>query len=52
VVGVGEVDPRGGDGVELLLRPRDRVGQVDDVEDLGAAEAGDLHGSHAAEAMA
>ena len=32
--------------VELLAVAGDGVGEVDDVEDLGAAEAGDLHGSH------
>jgi len=47
VVGVGKVDSCGADLVELLAVPGDGVGQVDDVEDLGAAEAGDLHGSHA-----
>ena len=29
--------------------PGHRVGQVDDVEDLGTAEAGDLHSSHVRE---
>jgi hypothetical protein len=47
VVGVGAVDAGGGDLVELLGLTGHWVGQVDDVEDLGAAEAGDLHGSHA-----
>ncbi len=50
VVGVGEVDSCRGHLVELLAVPRDGVGQVDDVEDLGAAEAGDLHSAHAGEA--
>jgi hypothetical protein len=40
---IRETDPSGADLVELLAVPRDGVGQVDDVEDLGAAEAGDLH---------
>ena len=35
------------DLVELLAVTGDGVGEVDDVEDLGAAEASDLHGSHA-----
>src|SRR4051812_8091353 len=38
--------------VDLLTLAWNRVGKVDDVEDLGAAEAGDLHGSHTAEAGA
>ncbi len=38
--------------VQLLAVAGDGVGEIDDVEDLGAAEAGDLHGSHSAEAMA
>ena len=50
VVRVGVVDAGGGDVEQLLPVRRDGVGKVDDVEDLGAAEAGDLHGSHAAEA--
>jgi hypothetical protein len=33
--------------VELLSWSEDRVWQIHDVEDLGAAEAGDLHGTHA-----
>ena len=48
LVGVGTVDSCGTHLVEVLAVPRDGVGEVDDVEDLGAAEAGDLHGSHAA----
>lgn len=32
---------------KLLTVPWDRVGQVDAVEDIGAAEAGDLRGSPA-----
>ena len=50
VVRVGEVDPSGGDVIELLALAGSRVGHVDDVEDLGTAEAGDLHGTHAGEA--
>ena len=34
------------DLVELLAVTGDGVGEVDNVEDLGAAEAGDLHSSH------
>jgi hypothetical protein len=34
-MGVGVVDARRGDLVELLAVPEGRVGQVDDVEDLG-----------------
>ncbi|HZH22892.1 MAG TPA: hypothetical protein VEZ18_22145 [Geodermatophilus sp.] len=50
--GVGVVDA-GGAHVEHLLAVRGlRIGQVDDVEDLGAAEAGDLHSTHAGEARA
>jgi hypothetical protein len=52
VVRVGVVHTGGEDLVELLAVPRDRVGEVDDVEDLGAAETGDLHGTHAGEVMA
>jgi hypothetical protein len=50
VVGVGVVDPCRGDVVELLARAGCGLGDVDDLEDLGTAEAGDLHGSHAGEA--
>ena len=50
VVGVGKVEPGGRDVVELLTRPRNGIRQVDDVEDLGAAEAGDLHSSHEGDA--
>src|SRR6185312_3153544 len=46
VVGVGVV-AAGAHLEEVFAVPGDRVGQVDDVENLGAAEAGDLHGSHA-----
>ena len=43
-MGIGEVDSCGAHLVELLAVPGDGVWQVDDVEDLGTAEAGDLHG--------
>ncbi len=43
VVCVREIDSRRADVEELLAVPGDRVGQFDDVHDLGAAEAGDLH---------
>jgi hypothetical protein len=49
LMGVGVVDAGGGDVEELLAVPGDRVGQVDDVQDLGPAEAGDLHSAHARE---
>ncbi len=52
MVGVGVVDAGRAHLVELLAVTGDGGGQVDDVEDLGAAEAGDRHGSHAAEVMA
>src|SRR4051812_18932470 len=47
VGGVGVVDACGGDVVQPLPVTGLRLGDVDDVEDLGTAEAGDLHGSHA-----
>ncbi len=47
LVRVGEVDAGRGDLVQLLAVAGDGVGEVDDVEDLGAAEAGDLHSAHA-----
>src|SRR4051812_3059665 len=47
VVGVGNVDSCGAHLVELFAVPGDGVGEVDDVEDLGAAEAGELHSTHA-----
>jgi hypothetical protein len=50
VVGVGVVHPGRGDLEQLLAVPGGRPGQVDDVEDLGAAEAGDLRGTDAREA--
>ncbi len=46
-VGVGVVDARGAHLAELLAVGGDGIGEVDDVEDLGPAEAGDLHGSDA-----
>jgi hypothetical protein len=52
VVGVGEVPAGGGDVVDLLAEPRCGRGDVDDVQDLGTAEAGDLHGSDAGEGRA
>jgi hypothetical protein len=52
LVGVGEVRAGGRDLVELLAVARYGVGQVDDVEDLGTAEAGDLDGTHGTEARA
>src|SRR3954470_10812753 len=52
VVGVGEVEAGGGDVVELLARTRRRLGDVDNLQDLGTAEAGDLQGTHDAEVMA
>jgi hypothetical protein len=33
--------------VELLVGPWSGVGKLDEVRDLGAAEAGDQHGTHA-----
>ena len=52
LVGVGVVDSSGTHLEEVLAVPRDGVGEVDDVENLWAAEAGDLHGTHAREARA
>jgi hypothetical protein len=46
VMRVGEVDSCRVHLVELLALARYGVGQVYDVEDLGAAEAGDLNCSH------
>jgi hypothetical protein len=51
VVGVGEVDAGGRDVVERLPLALSPPGDVDDVQDLGTAEAG-LHGTHAGEARA
>jgi len=50
VVGVGIVHAGGGDVVELLAWTGLRLRDVDDFQDLGTAEAGDLHSTHAAEA--
>jgi hypothetical protein len=50
VMGIGVVDASRAHVVELLTWAWtwtwNAVGQVDDVEDLWAAEAGDLHSSH------
>ena len=46
MVGVGRVNSSRADLVEELTFARDGVRQFDDIHDLGAAEAGDLHGSH------
>jgi hypothetical protein len=45
VVGVGVVDPRRRDVVELLAGTGPPAPGCDDVEDLRTAEAGDLHGT-------
>ena len=50
VVSISKADAGRAHLVELLAVAGDGVGEVDDVEDLGAAEAGDLHGSHARQA--
>ena len=50
MVGVGEVNSCGTHLVELLTGSRNGIGQVDDVEDFRAAEAGDLYGTHAGDA--
>jgi hypothetical protein len=50
VVGVGVVDPRRGDVVELLPGTGFRLGDGDDLQDLRTAEAGDLHSAHGSEA--
>src|SRR4051794_30396720 len=52
VVGVGEVQAGGGDVVELLARTGRGLGDVDDLQDLGAVEAGDLNATHARKARA
>jgi hypothetical protein len=49
VMGVRVVDAGCRDVVELLARAGLRLGDVDDFEDLGTAEAGDLHGTGAGE---
>ena len=50
VVGVGKVHARRAHLVQLPAVGGDGVGEVDGVEDLGAAGAGDLHGTHARQA--
>ncbi len=50
MVSISEIDACSAHLVQLLSVAGDGVGEVDDVEDLGAAEAGDLHGSHARQA--
>ena len=50
VVFIREIDARRGDVEALLAVTGDGVGEVDDVHDLGAAEAGDSHSTHAVEA--
>src|SRR5688572_33469590 len=52
VMGVGVVDARRRDVVELLARAGRGLRDVDDLQDLGTAETGDLHGTHTAEARA
>jgi hypothetical protein len=52
VVGVGVVHPARGDVEQLLAVPGGGVGQVDDVEDLGPAEAGDLDSAYARQVRA
>jgi hypothetical protein len=47
---VGEVHAGGRDVVQLLTGTCLRLGDVDDVQDLGTAEAGDLHSTQAREA--
>ena len=47
---VGEVHARRAHLLQLLAVGGDGVGEVDDVEDLGSTELGDLHGSHARKA--
>lgn len=51
-MGVGKVDSCGAHLVELLTGTWSGVGKVDDVHDLGAAEAGDLHSTHTGQARA
>ena len=45
LVGVGVVHAGGGDVVDLLARAGCGLGDFDEVQDLGTAEAGDLHGT-------
>ena len=52
VVGVGDVHAGRGHLVELLARCCHRLRDVDDVQDLGTAEAGDLNGTLAGQATA
>jgi hypothetical protein len=52
VVGVGKVNSCGAHLVELPARPWRGVGKVDEVHDLWAAEAGDLHSAHSPEVRA
>jgi hypothetical protein len=52
VVGVGKVHTGGRDVVELLAVTRLGLGEVDDVEDVGATETGDLYGAHGSQARA
>jgi hypothetical protein len=49
VVGVRVVDAGCREVVEPLARAGLRLGDIDDFEDLGTAEAGDLHGTGAGE---
>ncbi len=51
VVGISGIDAGADHFVQLLAVAGYGGGEVDDVEDLGPAEAGDQHGSHAPEAM-
>jgi hypothetical protein len=44
-MGVGDVHARRRDVVELLAGTGLRLGDVDDVQDLGITEAGDVHSS-------
>jgi hypothetical protein len=50
VVGVGEADAGGAHVEQALAVARYRLRHVDDVEDLGSPEAGDLHSWHVREA--
>jgi hypothetical protein len=52
VVHVGVVRAGRGDVVDLLVRAGLRLRDVDELRDLGTAEAGDLHGSHGSEVRA